>query len=150
MGVKRSRGMILTIEDDEVISGQSESEEEAEEEEEQILDADFEFDVQGVNSGIKGIEDDGWGFKGVTGLKEGASVDLDGIIARRRKKFTDGQEPAEGGEEEESENSDDEDEEDDESGTLSGEPVEDESESESEEWKGFDDDELGICSKHVN
>jgi ATP-dependent RNA helicase DDX27 len=139
MGVKRSRGLILTIEDDEILSEQSESESE----EGQVLDGDFEFDGYGVNTGIMGIEDDGWGFKGVVGMKEGASVDLDGIIARRRKLVQgEGHSDDQQGEEDDDGK---EDLEDDSSDTISGEAVEDESDI--EEWKGFDD-EIGIHTYH--
>jgi hypothetical protein len=129
MGVKRPRDFILTLEDDEVAS-QSESESDDTESvhtkkkktTDEDLNPDFEFDGYGVLSGVKGIDDDGWGFKGIVGMKEGAGVDLDGIIARRR------------------ENLDDDD--DDESNDIAGEEVGEESD-EDEEFKGFDDDDIG-------
>jgi hypothetical protein len=50
----------------------------------QHLNSEFEFDGHGVLGGVKGIDDDGWGFIGIPGMKESAGVDLEGIIARRR------------------------------------------------------------------
>jgi hypothetical protein len=45
---------------------------------------DFEFDSYGPPGPVNGIDEDGWGFSEVTGMKEGRGVDLDGIIERRR------------------------------------------------------------------
>lgn len=136
MGVKRARDFVLTLEEDDVAS-QSETESEAEEvatktkkrKVDEELNPEFEFDGYGVLGGVKGIEDDGWGFKGVTGMKDGAGVDLDGIIARRRGNMVaDAEESAD-------------DEEDEESGDESEDAEED------EEFKGFGDDEdIGITS----
>ena len=139
MGVKRVHGIITTLEGDEVFSDDTESEGE----EGQFLEGDFEFDNGGVNNGIMGIDDDGWGFKGFEGTKESASVDLDGIIARHRKKSRkeeNSEEEESGEEEDEEEEIDDEDE----SENVSGESVEDLNEAEAEEWDGFGDDDLGI------
>ena len=139
MGVKRARDFILTLEDDEPAS-QSETESDAEEvtnkkkrKVDDELNPDFEFDGYGVLGGVTGIEDDGWGFKSVTGMREGAGVDLDGIIARRRGNMAadedgsvDGEQDINGeGDTEASENSEDSE--------------------EDEEFRGFDDDEeIGI------
>jgi hypothetical protein len=124
MGVKRSRGMIVTIEDDEELS-HTESEGDAVPE----FNPDFEFDAYGVDDGVKGLEDDeGWGFRAVAGMKEGASVDLDGIISRRRQNL---QDEESGGEEDDDEDSD---------RTISG----DEGGKEEEEFKGLGDDEFSI------
>ena|SRR5437667_12900743 len=126
MGVKRPRDFVLTLEDDDIASH---SESESEENEtaynkkqrlnEEELNPEFEFDGYGVFGGVTAIEDDGWGFKGVGGIKEGAGVDLDGIIARRRDNL--GEEEADSGPDEESEVSD-----------------------QGEEFKGFDDEDIGI------
>ena len=127
MGVKRPRDFILTLEDDDVAS-QSESESDdtdnvnnkKQKTKDGDLNPDFEFDGYGVLGGVKGIDDDGWGFKGIVGIKEGTGVDLDGIIARRR------------GHLDEEEEGDD----------ASGEEVGEESD-EDEEFKGFDDEDIG-------
>jgi hypothetical protein len=131
--MKRSRGFILTLEDDDDAASQSESESENYEtadfnnnKKRKIdpdLNPDFEFDGYGVLGGVKGIDDDGWGFKGITGIREGAGVDLDGIIARRRENLEDDKE------------SDKDDEESD-----------DGSVGEDGEFKGFDDDDIGTVS----
>lgn len=128
MGVKRARDFILTLEEDDIAS-QSETESEPEEvttnnkkrKVDEELNPDFEFDGYGVLGGVKGIEDDGWGFKGVTGMRDGAGVDLDGIIARRRGNMA---------VEAEDENEEEED---------GGGEAEDSKGD--EEFKGFDDDE---------
>jgi len=144
MGLKRPRDFILTLEEDDIAS-QSETESEPEEvtaknkkrKVDEELNPDFEFDGYGVLGGVKGIEDDGWGFKGVTGMRQGAGVDLDGIIARRRENL-------EVEEEEESVDSEEEDEDEEEG--------EDEAEDsgEDDEFKGFDDDEdLGTASRNA-
>ena len=127
MGVKRSQGFILTIEDDDDVS-QSESETEVPVQvqtgknkkrkiEEQSLNPEFEFDGFGVGVGVASMEEDGWDFKGIGGVKESSTVDLEEIIARRRANVV-----------EESEE----------------EEVEDESEDSdgSKEFQGFDDDEI--------
>src|ERR1700694_4269056 len=116
MGLKRSRDFILTLSDDDVVESAAESEEEEEVDESVVkkrkmdedLNPDFEFDGYGVLGGVKGIDDDGWGFSGVTGLKTGPGVDLDGIIERRRVTL------AEDEEDEKDDDDDDEDEKDEE------------------------------------
>jgi hypothetical protein len=127
MGVKRSRDFILTLDDDDVVS-HSESESEnngvadtGKRTNREEMNPDFEFDGYGVLSGVGDIEDDGWRLTEIIGVKEGASVDLDGIIARRRKNL---------------------DEEDDESDNSSNEEPEEDGDEE-QNFKGFDDD-LGI------
>lgn len=129
---KRPRDFILTLEDDDVAS-QSESESDdtdnvkkkKQKTKDEDLNPDFEFDGYGVLGGVKAIDDDGWGFKGIVGMKEGAGVDLDGIIARRRETL---------GEEE----GDD----------TSGEEVLEDSD-EDEEFKGFDDEDIGTLTINV-
>jgi hypothetical protein len=129
MGVKRSRGFILTIEEDDDVS-QSEPETEdvqisqngkakKRKIDEEMLNPEFEFDGYGALGGVQNIEDEGWDFKGVVGIKEGSGVDLEGIIARRR-----------GNIEEDEENHDEE-----------GSEKSEESE-ESEEFQGFTEDEM--------
>lgn len=123
MGVKRSQGFILTIEDDEDVSqSESESEDPApaptgknkkRKIEGESLNPDFEFDGFGVRD-VVSMEDEGWDFKGIGGVKESTAVDLEGIIARRRGNLEE-EERVEG----ESEDSDG-----------------------SKEFQGFDDDEL--------
>jgi hypothetical protein len=137
MGVKRPRDFILTLEDDDPAS-QSDTESEAEEvankkkrKVDDELNPDFEFDGYGVLGGVTGIEDDGWGFKGVTGMREGAGVDLDGIIARRRGNMA---------VEEDGSVDSEEDEDEDDNEDLVAEDSEEE-----QEFNGFDDDEeIGI------
>lgn len=140
MGVKRARDFILTLEDNEPAS-QSETESEADEvtnkkkrKVDDELNPDFEFDGYGVLGGVTGIEDDGWGFKSVTGMREGAGVDLDGIIARRRGNLAAEEDGSVDGEEEDADGEGDSE-------------VSDNSEDseEEEEFRGFDDDEeIGI------
>jgi hypothetical protein len=156
MGVKRARDFVLTLEDDDVAS-QSETESEPELEvtaatkknkkrkvDLEELNPDFEFDGYGVLGGVKGIDEDGWGFKGVTGMREGAGVDLDGIIARRRGNMTAETEEAVDGEDEEEE------EEKPDSGDES-EATEDEEDEDEEEFKGFGNDEdIGTASNDSN
>jgi hypothetical protein len=102
MGVKRRSDFILTLEDDDIAS-QSESDSEPDQtsanaktksKKRKIVDDDlnpeFEFDGYGVLGGVKGIDDDGWGFSGIPGMKASAGVDLESIIARRREKNEDG------------------------------------------------------------
>jgi ATP-dependent RNA helicase DDX27 len=123
MGVKRSQGFILTIEDDEDVSqSESESEDPApaltgknkkRKIERESLNPDFEFDGFGVRD-VVSMEDEGWDFKGIGGVKESTAVDLEGIIARRRGNLEEEERV-----EEESEDSDG-----------------------SKEFQGFDDDEL--------
>jgi hypothetical protein len=141
MGVKRPRDFILTLEEDDAVS-QSESEPEVEEsttstkkrKTDENLNPDFEFDGFDMLEGVKGIDDDGWGFEGVTGMRQGAGVDLDGIIARRRENLADDEE----------EDDDEEKGEDDEDKKHLADDSEPESNS-SEEFNGFnDDDEIGI------
>ena len=153
MGIKRARDFVLTLEEDDVAS-QSETESEPELEvtamtkknkkrkvDLEELNPDFEFDGYGVLGGVKGIDEDGWGFKGVTGMREGAGVDLDGIIARRRGNMTAETEDAVDGEEEEEEEKLD-----------SGDESENaEDEEDEEEFKGFGDDEdIGTASNDTN
>jgi hypothetical protein len=131
--MKRSRDFILTLEDDDNVASQSESEPDDDEtadlsnnkkrKKDQDLNPDFEFDGYGALGGVKGIDDDGWGFKGITGIREGAGVDLDGIIARRRENL-----------ESNTESNDQSDEESDDGSTNEG------------EFKGFDDDDIGTMS----
>jgi ATP-dependent RNA helicase DDX27 len=135
MGVKRSRDFILTIEEDDVVS-QSESDIEEQPNDnkkrktDEDINPDFEFDGFDMLEGVKGIDDDGWGFEGVTGMRKGAGVDLDGIIARRRENLNEDEE-----EEEEAEAEDNEEEPADRS---------DDESSGDEEFNGFDgDDEIG-------
>jgi hypothetical protein len=138
MGVKRPRDFVLTLEEDDAIS-QSESEPEVEEstnntkkrKTDEDLNPDFEFDGFDMLEGVKGIDDDGWGFEGVTGMRQGAGVDLDGIIARRRENLADN---------EDEEEVDEEEEEGDEDEKQLADDSEPESDS-SEEFNGFDDDE---------
>lgn len=97
MGIKRPSDFILTLEDNDIVS-QSESDSEPDinvsnknqknkkRKTDDDLNSDFEFDGYGVLGGLKGIDDDGWGFTGIPGMKESAGVDLEGIIARRRGK----------------------------------------------------------------
>jgi len=129
MGIKRSRGFILTIEDDDEVS-QSETEAEDLQPlrngkkkkckiEEEALNPEFEFDGCGALAGVQSIEEEGWDFNGIAGTKEGSGVDLEGIIARRR------------GNVEEDEGSDDEE------GTENSEESDDD-----EEFQGFNDDEI--------
>jgi ATP-dependent RNA helicase DDX27 len=119
MGVKRSRGFIMTIEDDDVVShSESDSDDNPNDNKKRKTDEmnpDFEFDGFDVMEGVKGIDDDGWGFEGVTGRKKNTEVDLDGIIARRRANLNDDEE------DELADSSDDEN-------------------SDDEEFAGFDDD----------
>jgi ATP-dependent RNA helicase DDX27 len=129
MGVKRLRDFILTIEDDDVVSqSESDSDDNSNDNKKRKMDEDmnpdFEFDGFDMLEGVKGIDDDGWGFGGVTGMKKGAGVDLDGIIARRRKNLNDDEEEEEEAEDNENELADGSD---DESGG-------------DEEFNGFDDD----------
>ena len=91
--MKRTRGFVLTLEDDDVVS-QSGSESEIETDgkskkrkRDNELNLDFEFDSYGVLDGIKGVDEEDWGFKSLPGMKDGAGVDLDVIISRRRTKL---------------------------------------------------------------
>ena len=129
MGVKRLRGFILTIEDDDEVS-QSETETEdpqplqnGENKKRKIvaeaLNPEFEFDVHGASGRVHSIEEEGWDFKGIAGMKEGSGVDLEGIIARRRVNV------------EEDEGSDDDE------GNGGSEESDD-----AEEFQGFNDDEF--------
>lgn len=133
MGVKRSRDFVLTIEDDDVVS-QSESDTEElpndnkKRKTDEDINPDFEFDGFDMLEGVKEIDDDGWGFGGVTGMRTGAQVDLDGIIARRRENLNDDEEEEE---EEEAEAEDNEKE------LADGS---DDENSGDEEFNGFDDD----------
>ena len=140
MGIKRPHDFILTLEENDMAS---ESESDAESDSnvrnnnsknkkrkvDQHLNFEFEFDGHGVLGGVKGIDDDGWGFTGIPGMKESAGVDLEEIIARRREKNSD----------EEADNneaaSDDDDE----------EAEEEADNDETEEFTGIEDD-LGITS----
>jgi hypothetical protein len=137
MGIKRTRDFILTLEDEDEVS-HSESEPEPLENSKTTkkrktdddLNADFEFDGYGVLGGVKGFDDDGWGFNQISGVKKGAGVDLDGIIARQRGNVD------EVGIENEGEESD-------QIESDSTDESEEDSD-ESEEFKGFDDDEIGM------
>jgi hypothetical protein len=140
MGVKRSRGMVLTIEDGEVLSEQSESEAE----EGKVLDADFEFDGGGMNGGIMGIEDDEWGFKDVLGMKESASVDLEGIIAKRRKIGNEGKISGVVTRDDEDDAEEDKDVDDNKNENEEMDNANAESNSETEEWTGFNDNDNDI------
>ena len=91
MGLKRSKDFILTLSDDDAVS-QSESEYEAGDDVvtkkrkiDDDLNPDFEFDGHGVLDGLKEIQEDEWGFSGVSGMMKGNGVDLEGIIKRRRQ-----------------------------------------------------------------
>jgi hypothetical protein len=97
MGIKRPSDFILTLEENDMAS-ESESDTESDNsvgnknnqnkkrKVDQYLNSEFEFDGHGILGGVKGIDDDGWGFTGIPGMKESAGVDLEGIIARRRDK----------------------------------------------------------------
>ena len=97
MGLKRPSDFVLTLEDNDSVSG-SESDSEPDigvtnlnqknkkRKIDDDLNSDFEFDGYGVLGGVIGIADDGWGFTGIPGMKESVGVDLDSIIARRREK----------------------------------------------------------------
>ena len=100
MGIKRPSDFILTLEENDMAS-QSESDTESDNnvrnknnknkkrKVDQHLNSEFEFDGHSFLGGVKGIDDDGWGFTGIPGMKESAGVDLEGIIARRRDKYYD-------------------------------------------------------------
>jgi len=129
MGVKRLRGFILTIEDDDEVS-QSETETEDPQPLQngknkkrkivaEALNPEFEFDGHGASGRVHSIEEEGWDFKGIAGMKEGSGVDLEGIIARRRVNV------------EEDEGSDDDE------GNGGSEESDD-----AEEFQGFNDDEF--------
>jgi ATP-dependent RNA helicase DDX27 len=138
MGVKRSQGFILTIEeDDDVSQSESESEDPApvpagktkkRKIEEESLNPEFEFDGFGVRD-VVSMEEEGWDFKGIGGVKESSAIDLEGIIARRRRNLEE-EEEAEAEAEEVEEGSEDSD--------------------GSQKFHGFDDDELmgnaALCS----
>jgi hypothetical protein len=100
MGIKRPSDFILTLEENDMAT-QSESDAESDNnvrnnnnknkkrKVDQHLNSEFEFDGHGVLGGVKGIDDDIWGFTGIPGMKESAGVDLEVIIARRRDKDCD-------------------------------------------------------------
>jgi len=129
MGVKRLRGFILTIEDDDEVS-QSETETEdlhrlqnGKNKKRKLvgeaLNPEFEFDGYGASGRVHSIEEEGWDLKGIAGMKESSGFDLEGIIARRWVNV------------EEDEGSDDD------QGMEGSEESDDE-----EEFQGFDDDEI--------
>lgn len=133
--MKRARGFILTLEDDDDVASRSESESEDYEAAEfnnkkrkidLDLNPEFEFDGYGVLGGVKEIDDDGWGFKGILGVREGTGVDLDGIIARRRENLEDDKK------------SDSHDDEESEDGSANDD--------EDGEFKGLDEDDIGTVS----
>ena len=144
MGIKRPSDFILTLEDNDIVS-QSESESEPDtnvsnknqknkkRKTDDDLNSDFEFDGYGVLGGLKSIDDDGWGFTGIPGMKESAGVDLEGIIARRRGKSNN----EKGDDDEAISNDDDEKEEED-------EEDDDEEKEETEEESDDDDEFAGI------
>ena len=151
MGIKRPSDFILTLEDNDTASP-SESESESENNAtdtnkkakkrkmDEDLNADFEFDGYGVLGGVKRIDDDGWGFTGIPGMKESAGVDLEGIIARRRAKNSNEEE----NDGELTSGDDDEDDEEEEEKKGEEEVVDSD---ETEEFKGIEDD-LGVTFIH--
>src|SRR5271170_1910192 len=80
MGIKRPSDFILTLEDDDIAS-QSESDADSDNvrntskktkkrKVDDDLNSEFEFDGYRALDGVKGIDDDGWGFIGIPGMKE--------------------------------------------------------------------------------
>jgi hypothetical protein len=132
MGIKRSRDFILTLSDGDDV--ESLSTDELEDEEALIkkakldLNHDFEFHSYGPQGDVNGIDDDGWGFGGVTGMKEGRGVDLDGIIERRRVNLVYNPQVEDDKVVEEEE--------------YAGEQFK--SDADSDEFMGFDDDDVGM------
>jgi len=146
MGVKRHNGFIMTIEDDDSVSGtESESEREpdyrtgSKNKKRKLdfeIDPNFVFDVDGDVSGVQKIQNSDWAFKELLGEKTGASVDLDEIIARRKQKVVQSDEEDDEQQEEEEEEDEDEDEDEVEVDEEDEGPYDEE-----EEFKGFGDDE---------